>query len=147
MHRLSCRGRCFSVLMHMAVHWRLCTRPIRLLRAVSYFLDLMSYSRECLPLLQGTFLLPPLILLFPNSQRHNSLLLVFFYEKYYMWSAPVHTSLAACTSTDAGRIPEMGSLRQRANVLAVSSLVQFTCHSPSSLRNHCLAVCHGDLGS
>lgn len=31
----------------------------------------------------------------------------------------MHTSLSACTSTDAERIPEMGSLRQRANASSV----------------------------
>lgn len=50
-----------------------------------FFWHLMSYSRECLPLSRGSFLLHCLISLFPNSHSHNSLLLgfFFFYETCY----------------------------------------------------------------
>lgn len=84
---------------------------------------------------------------FPNSHSHNSLLLVFSMRNtIYMecLRAYIHHFLLAQVQTrDAF---QKWARRGRGQTCCGFCLVQLTCHSPSSLRNHCLAVCHHDLG-
>lgn len=106
----------------------------------------MSYSRECLSLSRGTFFPTFLILLFPNSRSHKSLLLLFSMRNTMMPSASVHTSLSACTRTDVGHIPEMARWGRGQMHSSLSGwYLQLACHSSSSLHNTSFQL-HCDCG-